>query len=119
MTYLLFFGAGASRPFQIPTMQEMVDEFEKNLTIGSLENQLYSKIKEIQQKAYGYSKIDIESVFSVIQGIASDTKPNKMGYLAQYYIASNNISKEFSKKEIEVAQNIKIMLENFIKEKCK
>jgi len=28
---LLFFGAGASRPFGIPTMQEMVTKFEEEL----------------------------------------------------------------------------------------
>ena len=120
MSYLLFFGAGASQPFNIPTMQEMVTEFEKILTTKNMtEKNLYSKIKELQQKGYGYSKVDIESVFSVIEGIASGLKPNNMGHLPYYYISSNNINKDFSIQEVESAKKLKVELEEFIKNKCK
>lgn len=119
MSTLLFLGAGASRPFDIPTMQEMVDEFEESLKKDTpREHLFYSKIKKTQQKDYGYSKVDIESVFSVIQGIADAKIPKDMGYLAHYYISSNSIMKEFSREEIEQAKRLKILLEEFIKKKC-
>ena len=83
---LLFLGAGASSPFKIPTMQEMVEGFEASLQ-GRLphEMQPYQDIKSAQQATYGSSRVNIESVFSVISGIADDVKPKDLGYLAHYY----------------------------------
>lgn len=118
MQVLLFFGAGASRPFGIPTMQEMVEQFEKELTDkGKPEKRLYSKIKQIQEKDF-VTKADIESIFSVIQGIASNVKPKQMGHLPYYYISSNNITSEFPPSDVEHASKLKSELETFIKSKC-
>ena len=59
MTYLLFFGAGASKPFGIPTMQEMVSDFENALKDDNTLYDFYFKIKDVLIKEYGDSKIDI------------------------------------------------------------
>ena len=68
---LAFLGAGASKPFGIPTMQEMVDKFEERLERDDAKCfALYSRIKSTLVSAYGNS-IDIESVFSVLHGIES------------------------------------------------
>ena len=119
MKYLIFLGAGASRPFGIPTMQEMVDEFEKYLKENNRkEFQLYEKIKKIQIEGYGYSKVDIESIFSVIQGISSNIILKEMGHLPYYVMASSFLKHEFNYDTIEDARSLKQELEKFIKEKC-
>ena len=119
MTDLLFLGAGASKPFGIPTMKEMVTTFEEYLKKNDPKGfNFYSQIKKSLEKGYGYFRVDIESVFSVIQGIADETTPEKMGYFAYYYITKNNINSKFTKDEIEQAKKLKTELEKFIKEVC-
>ena len=120
MTNLVFFGAGASRPFGILTMQEMVSEFEKTLKGDQSDLfQFYSKIKETLVKEYEDSKIDIESMFSVINGIATDAKPTELGHFVFYYISENSSHKEFSSNEIELAKKLQKQLQEYIKETCK
>ena len=120
MTNLVFFGAGASRPFGIPTMQEMVIEFEKTLEDDHPDLfQFYSKIKEILIKEYGESKIDIESMLSVINGIATNTKPTELGHFVFYYLADNCSHKEFPSDEINLGKKLQTQLQDFIKEACK
>ena len=116
---LLFLGAGASSKFNIPTMQGMVTKFEEETKKENPpELQLYSKIKKIQESAYGYGYVDIESIFSVIQGIAKETKLREMGHLPFYYISNQNLQKEFTSDEIQNAQKLQIRLEDFIKKEC-
>ena len=116
---LLFLGAGASSKFDIPTMQGMVTKFEEETKKENPpELQLYSKIKKIQESAYGYGHIDIESIFSVIQGIAKETKLKEMGHLPFYYISNQNLKKEFTSDEIKNAQKLQTRLEDFIKKEC-
>ena len=120
MTNLVFFGAGASRPFGILTMQEMVSEFEKTLKDDQSDLfQFYSKIKETLVKEYGDSKIDIESMFSVIKGIATNAKPAELGHFVFYYISDNNSHKEFSPDEIKLAKKLQKQLQDYIREACK
>jgi len=70
---LLFLGAGASQPFGMPTMTGMVTKFEKHLEKNNIsERFLYSEIKEELSKGFDSSKVDIESIFSVIHGIIDD-----------------------------------------------
>ncbi len=99
-------------------MQEMVSEFENELKKKNVpEQNLYSKIKETLTYA-GY-KVDIESIFSVVQGISSNITPKDMGYFA-YYLIKNNFAATtaFSSSDIEHAKKLKIALEDFIKKKC-
>ena len=91
MTNLVFLGAGTSKPFGIPTMQEMVIEFEKELKNNHAELfDFYSKIKDVLIKEYGDSKIDIESMLSVINGISANTKPAELGHFVFYYMSNKN-----------------------------
>jgi len=93
MTSLVFFGAGASKPFGIPTMQDMVVEFENRLKDEDKKCfEFYYKIKEIIVEEYGKSHVDIESIFSVLDGIISQTKAKDLGYYAFYHIKSINNS---------------------------
>src|SRR5439155_4954679 len=100
-------------------MQEMVIEFESELKKKAVPEQyLYSKIKDALTVA-GY-KVDIESIFSVIQGISSNIKPKDMGYFVYYFLKSNYSStQEFSSTDVEYAKKLKITIEEFIKKKCK
>ena len=120
MTNLVFFGAGASRPFGIPTMQEMVIEFEKTLKDNHSDLfGFYSKIKEVLIKEYGDSKIDIESMLSVINGIATNTKPTELGHFVFYYLSDICSHKKFSFDEIALGKKLEKQLHNYIEETCK
>ena len=117
---LLFLGAGASSPFGIPTMQEMVEGFEASLQDRlPLEMRLYQNIKSAQRKSYGSSRVDIESVFSVISGIADDVKPEDLGYLAHYYTAYKGAKGGFSETDVQHAKTLRYEMCRFIKQACK
>ena len=116
---LIFLGAGASRPFGIPTMQELVNEFEKELDKTSENWRLYSKIKSIQEKWYKSKNVDIESIYSVIDGLAKNVKPTDFEHLPLYYIANKGIMDDFSDDDRKIAKELKTNLESFIKNKCK
>jgi len=119
MTILLFLGAGSSRPFGVPTMTQMVAKFENYLIENNIpERYLYTQIKSTLEKGYDISQIDIESVFSVIQGIADSITPQKMGHFPFYYIKKFGSEHKFSSKEIEDAQKLRNALETFIKNEC-
>ena len=119
MTNLVFLGAGTSKPFGIPTMQEMVIEFEKELKNNHAELfDFYSKIKDVLIKEYGDSKIDIESMLSVINGISANTKPAELGHFVFYYMSNKNFD-AFSPDEITLAKTLQIKLQDYIKDTCK
>jgi len=61
----LFLGAGASTPFDIPTMKDMAIQFEKTLNSGD-EKKLY---ETICNKLQNYSYFDLESLITVLQNI--------------------------------------------------
>ena len=84
---LIFLEKGASRSFEIPTMTEMVQKFEEYLKANnSKDMMLYSEIKKTLSKGYDVSQIDIESIFSVLEGIAKDVTPEQMGHFPAYYM---------------------------------
>ena len=118
MTSLLFFGAGASRPFGIPTMQEMVSDFENTLKDDRALYDFYFKIKNVLIKEYGDSKIDIESILSVVAGISKETKPVDLGHFAFYYASQNCSGGGFSVNEKNLAGDLEEKLQQYIKEKC-
>lgn len=120
MGSLVFFGAGASKPFGIPTMQEMVIEFEEKLKNNHAELfGFYSKIKGVLVEEYRDSKIDIESMLSVINGISANTKPAELGHFVFYYMSNNCSHNEFSLDEIKLAKKLRIELQDYIKDTCK
>ena len=122
MTSLVFFGAGASKPFCIPTMQDMVVEFENRLKNEDKECfEFYSKIKEMLVEQYGKSHVDIESIFSVLDGIISQTKAKDLGYYAFYYIKSINNSHPEGRpidEHIERANKTENLLKKYLRKSC-
>lgn len=114
---LVFLGAGASQPFGVPTMQHMVAEFEKEIA-GKPSNELYAKIRSIQQKWYTPSNVNVESIFSVIDRLAKQVLPKDFGHLPLYLMASRGSVNEVSGQEYQHAKELKSQLEEFIKRKC-
>src|SRR2546428_10987855 len=84
---LFFFGAGASRPFDIPTMKEMVTQFRKELSESKSDGiddevRLYDDVESILREKFG--AVDLESVFTVIDGLAQGKTLMEVGYYATY-----------------------------------
>src|SRR2546426_3532553 len=83
---VFLFGAGASAPFGIPTMQQMVIEFEKELnekTPPSEEARLYGGICNFLNRTLG-RPTDLEAVFTVVDSIIN-WSPDRMGIAALYH----------------------------------
>jgi len=119
MTTLIFLGAGASHPFGIPTMTKMVTKFEDDLNEKkSPEKNLYHQIKQSLAEGFESSRIDIESVFSVIHGIATGITPKSMGTFPYYYVHRFATEQNFSQQEIDAAKKLREELEKFIKKEC-
>lgn len=80
-----FFGAGASAPFGIPTMQAMVPMFEGQLqTRGTKEElALYTDICSFLKSTLG-RPTDLEAVFTIVDSII-DWSPERMGVAALYH----------------------------------
>ena len=117
MSNLVFFGAGASKPFGIPTMQEMVNEFEAKLNSGSALQELYSNIKSSLEQSYK-SSIDIEGMLSVVEGIVKARKPTSMGYYVSYYMLRNESKFPFSIDEQNLAKKLHEKLTEHIEIVC-
>ncbi len=115
---LIFFGAGASRPYGIPTMQEMVIEFEESLEKDTPQYRLYSKIKTIQKKYYKNKNVDIESIFSVVYGLSENISLEDMGHTQLFLMSEFFNLENFIIDEKNSANLLKKDLENFIKTKC-
>ena len=117
---LVFLGAGASKPFGIPTMQEMVDKFEERLERDDAKCfALYSRIKNTLVNAYGDS-IDIESVFSVLHGMESQITAKDLGHYAYFIIKTANVSPvgEFPSETVSTAKKTLDYLQDYIKNSC-
>jgi len=70
--FVVFVGAGASKPFGIPTMTEMTEDFEKELKKSSLPG--ITLFDEIKRRLKDYQYFDIESLITVLQNIANVDK---------------------------------------------
>ena len=82
---ILFFGAGASAPFGIPTMQQMVEDFETSLLPANKaeEKMLYQEIRRFLGETLGRT-IDLEAVFTIVDSIINWSS-DKMGIAALYH----------------------------------
>lgn len=70
--FVVFIGAGASEPFGVPTMQQMVEQFE-----ATLRNKISPQLPlfdEIKSKLRDYRVFDIEALITVLQDIVDIDK---------------------------------------------
>ena len=100
-------------------MQEMVSDFENSLKGNNALYDFYSHVKGMLVKEYGDSKVDIESMLSVFNGISTETKPTQLGHFLYYYVSQNCTNNKFSTDEIRFANDLKLKLYDYIKDKCK
>jgi len=70
--FVVFVGAGASKPFGIPTMTEMTKNFEEELRKTFLPG--ITLFNEIKRRLKDYQYFDIESLITVLQNIVNIDK---------------------------------------------
>ena len=124
---LVFLGAGASEPFGIPTMREMVRGFGEKLEGEHPElHPLYAGIVEALEGEYGGPATDIESMLHVIGGIAAGTGPAQLGRLAFYYArryggAGGGADDGWgpSADEAEAAGRLEVELRRYVRAACR
>jgi len=88
---IIFLGAGASKPFGIPTMKEFVEEFEKelkgkdsNYRGTSDELRIYKNIRTNIQRLN--VDVDLEALLSILDGRSQGVDPKKFGVMGAHYI---------------------------------
>jgi hypothetical protein len=121
---LFFFGAGASKPFDIPTMKEMVSEFQKELasTSGSgvrSEVRMYNQVTASLKETFG--RVDLESVFTVVDAISQGKTLKDLGYFATFLAKdrrSASLLRPPLREELQVAQRLKARFEGYVKRVC-
>lgn len=120
-----FFGAGASRPFGIPTMTEMTEEFASKLKqSGTIkQNQIYSEIVNCLTKDLG-NKVDLEAIFSVIEGLKAYQDPTKRGMLVgefPLYLSWKNFGNSLLQHvstDLNELEGLEFEFRKFIRERC-
>jgi len=119
---VFFFGAGASAPFGIPTMKQMVADFEEHLKKNGIEDEIevYGDIKKTLEVIIGKS-VDLEAVFTVIDGIIN-YGVERLGLLSIYASAVSfaKILTEVppQKEIINTCKSLRTKFQNFVREKC-
>ena len=114
---LFFFGAGASAPFEIPTMKQFVSDFEEYLreNANKSDRELYTDIKQTLNSKTR-KDIDLEAVFSVINGIINYSHPEQLGMLSLYF---TELREGFPHKvDMESCKRLQREFQKFVKEKC-
>lgn len=112
---VFFFGAGASAPFGIPTMKQLVIDFEKILEEDgtNVEVNIYKEIKDALEKRLK-KQIDIEAIFTVIDGLVNYTT-EKLGFLSLYL--ANKFYPPDS-KEIRACKTLRKTFREFVSAEC-
>jgi hypothetical protein len=119
---VFFFGAGASAPFEIPTMKQMVADFEQELSKKGTKDEIeiYNDIKKVLETILGAS-VDLEAVFTVIDGIIN-YDIERLGLLS-IYASAISFAKFLTDvpPSIEIkttCTNLRTKFQNFVREKC-
>jgi len=118
---VFFFGAGASAPFGIPTMKQMVVDFERHLKDNGTEDEIevYGDIKKTLEATTGETT-DLEAVFTVIDGVINYSF-ERLGLLSLYTIPitfGDFPPSEIPMKLVTTCKNLKDKFQNFVREKC-
>ena len=115
---VFFFGAGASAPFGIPTMEQFVVDFEEFL-IGEAdkkERELYSDVKKTLETKI-HRSVDLEAIFTVIDGVINYDNPENLGMPALYFAIEQR--KHFpTAEQVETCKRLKLKFQDFINDKC-
>lgn len=90
----IFLGAGASRPFEILTMKEMVEEFPKWLAKRNEDEDVRDNYNKLMQGLFdtleeGY---DIETLFSLINGLKALNEGKKQLGITERFIANTQFN---------------------------
>ena len=123
----VFFGAGASKYFGIPTMKEFPEDFEKYLEEKGEydEKNLYKQIKGNLKEVFG--DLDLEAILTVLEDLSEKERfdsrfehPSILFFLKSYNQISNTrkLIEIEVKRDREVAKRLKEKLKGFIRMKC-
>lgn len=106
----ILLGAGASEPFGIPTMTQMVDDFEK--TLKGEERSKWKEVKDVLAKSG--IKPDLEAMLSVFGDPI--LKPSKLELHVAYYLKLPD--KELEIIDPSLAESIEKKIREYIWKKC-
>ena len=121
----ILLGAGSSVRFGLPTMRDLVDSFEKQLSKNAKGRRmkemlaLYRDIKRKLRKVYQY--VDMESVFSVVDMISKDTFYSQLDFHSTYILSTKgNITNRriFTALKRDYALELIGMYREHVREKC-
>ena len=123
----VFFGAGASKYFGIPTMKEFPEDFENYLGDNGEydEKSLYKRIKDDLKEAYG--DLDLEAILTVLEDLSEKERfdsrfehPSILYFLKSHNQINNThrLIEIEVKRDREVAKRLKEKLKRFIRQKC-
>lgn len=114
---LIFLGAGASAHFDIPTMKNMVDLFEEELTEKGVDeqNKLWKDVKSKLERVYGMGNVDVEHMLTFFSFPHIDPSSLSPNVIYHYGIDTKELI------EIADAETAKSIVENlkaFIYKSC-
>lgn len=120
-----FFGAGASAPFEIPTMKQMTRLFNERVrSEGSQEEkEVYGRIVTELEKDLGEEKVDIETIFSVINGLkeynVSNISPLAL-YASRVIFGGSLLNQDIQPKgnHLKILNQLEIYFKYFVREAC-
>jgi hypothetical protein len=108
--FIILLGAGASEPFNIPTMPQMVDEFKKKL-----KGEERSKWKEVKKVLIASGvKADLEAMLTVFANPM--LVPHDLDPQIAYYLKLSN--EELKIIDITLAKNIENKIKKYIYNTC-
>src|SRR5437667_1873754 len=105
-------------------MKEMVSEFQKELTNSSGkgihdEVQLYRRVAASLRQTFG--RVDLESIFTVVDGIAQGKTLKDLGYFATFLAKNRRFATLLRpplREDRETAQRLRARFEGYVKRVC-
>ena len=119
---LIFLGAGASRPFGIPTMKEMVTLFEEELRERDPAKDLYRQLSAELRSLLEPDNIDLETVFTLVDGLLNFRGLDDLGVFPSF--VCNRLLKTYESARLELPydkeqlRSLRQKFEDFIKREC-
>lgn len=116
-TPLIFLGAGASAPFNVPTMKEMVVLFEKELAEKGSDDQidLWKDVKSRLEIVYGSGNVDIEHMLTFFSSPYIEPSSLSPNIIYHYGI---DIKELIHIVDTETAESIVEAIKDFIYTRC-